>query len=389
MLPTLSQSGLATIIASRFVLNAIFRIAYPLVPFIATRYGVTVEQATWIVTIQVASGLICPLGGWLGDRVGYRPTMALGAGLVLAGALLAAAAPSLALLVVAFGACGVGISIYQPAMQAYVSVMTPFGARGRAIGLVELSWALAGIAAVPPLMWLVGQQSSITGVFLILSGALATMFVVSVFGLPEVAPQLRPQAVSEGGLAAVLRDRNVLGMFGFVFLALGGVEMLYIVQAPWAAERFAASPADLGFVALIFGVGELLGSIGSTLITDRLGKRRAATLSFGLAAICYLLLPLLSVSWISYLLCFFVFAIFVEFGIVAALTFASTVSLTNRATVMALTVTATQVSRAIASRLGVPLLESSSLLANGIVAALLTLAGIAIVRRFSREVEQA
>lgn len=384
----LSSGRLVTIVASRVVLNTVFRIAYPLIPFVALRYGVSAEAATWIVTIQVLSGLVSPLGGWLGDRLGFRPTMALGAAMVLLGAFGVALAPSLLLVIVAFCFCGLGTAIYQPPMQAYVSVLTPYHLRGRAIGIVELSWALSGIAAVPTLAWLIERQNSIVGTFLLLGGCLTLVTLATLFALPDPpAPSHTPPAGSRSS-AAVLRNPNVLGMLGFVFLTMGGLELLFIVQSPWAAVRFSASLADLGRAAFVFGLGEIGGSIGSTLLTDRLGKRRAATLGFGLAALLYLLLPLLSVSWPAYLLCFFFMGLFAEFGIVAALTFASTVSLVNRATVMALSVMAVQVSRALASRVGVPLWQATTLEVNGIVAAALTLAGIVLALRYAQESER-
>src|ERR1044071_2893572 len=165
----LSGSRLAALVASRFVLNAIFRVAYPLVPFIAERFSVSFATATWIVTIQVLFGLVSPLGGWLGDRIGYRATMLGGLGLSLLGTLGIAASPSLWLLIAAYGACGMGIALYQPAVQAYVSVLTSYEERGRTVGLIEMSWALAGIVAVPVLTWLVQRQQSLVEPFLIIS----------------------------------------------------------------------------------------------------------------------------------------------------------------------------------------------------------------------------
>lgn len=392
---SLSSTRLATIVASRFVLNAVFRVTYPLVPFVALRYGVSAEAATWIVTIQVLFGLASPLGGWLGDHIGYRMTMALGVGLVLLGAFGAAFAPSLLLLIVAYGLCGLGIAIYQPPMQAYISVLTPYHLRGRAVGLVESSWALAGMVAVPGLMWLIERQNSIVEAFSLLGGCLVLAMLATVFALPD-PPQSSALSSTASPSATVLRNPNVLGMLGFVFLALGGLELLFIVQSPWATDRFNASLTDLGLAAFVFGLGEIGGAIGSMLFTDRIGKRRAATLGFALAAVVYVLMPLLSTGWSSYLFWFFCFALFAEFGIVAALTFASTVSLVNRATVMALTVMAIQVSRAIASRvgvplwerIGVPLSETNSLLVNGLGAALLTVAGIALALRYANEAER-
>jgi predicted MFS family arabinose efflux permease len=384
----LSGGQLAALVVSRFVLNAIFRVAYPLVPFIATRFGVPVRDATWIVTIQVLFGLFSPLGGWLGDRIGYRATMLWGLGLSLIGTLGVAASPSLLLLIVAYGACGMGVALYQPAVQAYVGALTSYEERGRAVGLIEMSWALTGIGAVPIIAWMVQVQQSLVDPFLILSGLVAASILVTIFVLPVEAAHLRGDQSSDASFVKIASNPSVLGMFTFVFLTLGGWEVLYIVQAPWVTEHFKATLTDLGTAALVFGIGEMIGSLGSALFTDRLGKRRAATLSFGIAALLFLAQPFVSVNWLSYLACYMLFAVFVEFGIVASLTFATTISTVGRATVMALVVTALQVSRAIGSQVGVPVLNASSLLVNCLIAATLTLLGVVIAVRYVHEAEQ-
>jgi MFS transporter, DHA1 family, inner membrane transport protein len=385
----LSTGRLIALVASRFVLNAIFRVAYPLVPFIATRFGVPVREATWIVTIQVLFGLFSPLGGWLGDRIGYRTTMLYGLGLSLIGTLGVAASPSLLLLIVAYSACGMGVSLYQPAVQAYVSALTSYEERGRAVGLIEMAWAIAGIGAVPVIAWLVQNRQGLVEAFLILSVLVAASILVTIFVLPTEAASVRSDQASSPSFIKIASDPSVLGMFTFVFLTLCGWEVLYIVQAPWVTERFNASLTDLGTAALVFGVGEMIGSLGSALLTDRMGKRRAATLSFAIAALLFLAQPFVSVNWLSYLACYMLFAIFVEFGIVASLTFATTISTVGRATVMALIVTALQVSRAIGSQVGVPVLNASSLLVNCLIAAILTLLGVVIAVHYVHEAEQA
>lgn len=384
---TLSSGRLATLVASRFVLNSVFRIAYPLIPFVSARFAVAPEMATWIVTIAVLCGLMSPVGGWLGERTGYRTTMVLGMGLTLLGTLGAAITPSFELLVAAYGMCGIGIAVYQPAMHAYVSAVTSYGGRGRAIGMVELSWALSGIAAVPLLMRLVEAQSSVSGTFAILSAGLAVVTLATVWLLPVEAKQPHSQA-QNGDVGAVLRSPSVHSLLAFIFLAMGGVEVFNIVQPLWVTDRFEASLSDLGTAAFIFGFGELIGSAASALLTDRLGKLRSAAIGFGLVAVVLCVLPLVSSTWTSYLICYLVLAVCVEFAIVASLTLASTVQVVGRATVMALTITVLQISRAIASRIGVPVLQSSSLLITSLLAASLTLLGVVIALRRVQETER-
>jgi predicted MFS family arabinose efflux permease len=370
------------------VLNAIFRVAYPLVPFIAFRFSIPIEQATWIVTIQVLMGLASPGGGWLGDRIGYRATMICGLGMMLIGTLGIAFGRALWMLIAAYGACGLGVALYQPAVQAYIGAFTSYQERGRAVGLIEMSWALAGMAAVPPLTWMIHDQQSLAGPFAVLSMLVGASMLATWFGLPADDTHLRAAGTADASFRAIVRNPSVLGLAAFLFLAMGGWETLFIVQAPWVTERFNATLTDLGTAAFIFGAGELVGSLGSALITDRLGKRRAATLGFTIIALLYLVQPLASVNWPSYLLCYLLFAVFVEFSIVASLTLGTTISTVGRATVMALVITAVQAGRAIGSQIGVPVLNTSSLFVNCLIAATLTLAGVAIVLRYVQESER-
>jgi predicted MFS family arabinose efflux permease len=177
----------------------------------------------------------------------------------------------------------------------------------------------------------------------------------------------------------------VFALCAFLFLAIGGNELLYVAQASWATERFNASTADLGTAVLVFGIGELGGSLLSTLFTDRLGKRRAALLGFSLAALVYLLLPVISSTWTGYLGVYALYGITFEFAIVAAITLASTVSLHNRGTVLALTIVSIQIGRTLGASAAVPLLNAGSIAANSAVAALVVALGVFVAWRGVKE----
>ncbi len=372
----LTPPRLATIIAGKFILNSVFRLAYVLIPFVAVSYGVATEQATAIVTIQLLFGLCSPLGGWLADVIGYRRTMLLGAGIVLLGTAGIALAAGFATLLVAYGACGLGVALYQPAMQAYVGTTTRYEQRGRAVGLVELSWALAGIVAVPLLVRIVEAQNSLRGAFTILAACLLATLLLSALVLREV-----PREQRVAGPNGVVRFPTVavLGLMAFSFLALGGIELFFVVQPVWTTERFAATLTDLGTASLVFGLGELLGSIGSTVLTDRFGKRRAVGVGFGLAAVMLLLVPLIGRTWPLYLAGYFGLAMCGEFAIVALLTFATTVSTVGRGRVMALTVTSFQLGRATASQLGVAIFALTSIAINSVAGAVAIVCGLAVL----------
>ena len=91
-----------------------------------------------------------------------------------------------------------------------------------------------------------------------------------------------------------------------------------------------------------------------------------------------MLLPILSQTWTIYLGLFALFALAFEFAIVSSFALASGLDPAARGTVMAGFTVATATGRAAGSRIGVPLIESTSIVFNGAVAAVLTLIGVLI-----------
>ena len=380
-LPTLTSGRLATIVASRLVLNAIFRLTYPLIPFAAASFGASTGAVTWLVTIQVLAGLASPLGGWLGDRFGYRDTMSLGLAVVCCGAIGAALAPGLGTTVAALGIAGLGMAIYQPAMQAYVSVLTPLARRGRALGVVEFAWSLAGILAVPPLVGLAERTRSLQAPF----GVLAVCtFAARLLGhrvLPAERHRTRRPEDQRESLRPLLAQPMFWSLLLFLWLALSGVETIFIVQAPWLAANFGASPQQIGNTLVAFGIGELIGVSLATAFTDRIGKVRAPLIGYTTAALIYVLLPLLGRDWPSYILLFMLLAIAFEFAIVASFALTSALDPARRGVVMAGAALTMTTGRAGGSRIGSWLYESTNILVNGLVAAVLTLIGVLIASR--------
>ena len=374
---TLTFPRLATIIASRFVLNTTFRVSYPLVPFIATHHTASTTVATWIVTVQVIAGLASPLGGWLGDRHGYRQTMLLGLAVACLGVGAAALANSLPLIVLSLGCAGVGTALYLPSMQAYVSGMTSFDVRGRALGSVELAWSMAGILGVPPLVALAERAGSLHLPFAIIAVLLLVVLILSLTVLPREPGQAHITSATPP-LRGALVQPGVRPLLLFFWLAVGGTELLFIAQSPWLVEHLSATPQAIGNALFAFGLGELVGASLATAFTDRFGKLRTPLLGFGAASAVYILLPMLANGWISYLLLFSLFGLLFELGIVSAFALASSIHPRARGTVMASSALAIAMGRAVGSWTGVRLYESTNLMFNGLVAAVVTWIGLMI-----------
>ena len=393
---TLTNGQLASVTLGRLALNIAYRIVYPLQPFLAQHLQVDLRTVSALVTVQVLASIVSPLGGMLADTRGERATMTGGLGLFCAGATLCALSSSFGGFLAGYTLIGLAVALYQPAAQAYLSKRTSYERRGWALGVFETSWAVAALLGVAPLMYLVQQTESAAAVFWIVLAAGVCSLALIRFGLPAL-PHLDPSTSSVRGDQAggarpridwrALRTPSVFGLLGLLLLTACGVDMIFVVQGAWSKASFGANDAQLGQVFALLGIAELIGSLSTTVLVDRVGKKRAVLAGYALTAAMMLALPLSEGSWLLFLPLYFLFDMFFEFSIVASFPLASGVAPTVRGTLMALSVLTIGMGRAIGSQLATPLWSSYSIWANGLIGAGLLLSGVLLCWALVRENE--
>ena len=180
---------------------------------------------------------------------------------------------------------------------------------------------------------------------------------------------------------------SVLGVLALLFLSICAVDLIQVVYAAWAKSAFGANDADLGQVFGMLGIAELAGSVGSTLLVDRAGKKRAVLAGFALTALSIAALPLSAGSWPAFVALYVLFDLCFEFSIVSVFPLASGVAPAVRGTVMALAVLTNGLGRAVGSQVAEPLWSAYGIWANGLVGAGMTLIGVIVCWRLVRENE--
>jgi predicted MFS family arabinose efflux permease len=333
-----------TILPARTLINAQFRIAYPFLPAISRGLGVPFEVASLLLTVRGLIGVSSPLFGYLSDRLGRRTIMILGLLTMVAGALLLAAGRSFGVALAAFGLQGLAKPSYDPAMQAHVSDLVPYEHRGRALGITEYSWAGSWLLGVP-----------IAGLLIARAGWQAPSLAIAVLGLGCVVATIRlrdvrgPSARAEdAGRAArrawsdrwrahlrPLMTRDTLAVLAVSALVILASENFFIIYGVWMENQFALAPAALGIVSIVVSLAELSAAILSSVIVDRLGKRRALLGGLTANTGAYLLLPLLAVGFRGGILGLVLLALTAEFSIVTVLPLISELAPSARGTVLA------------------------------------------------------
>ncbi|MFV9503183.1 MAG: MFS transporter [Oscillochloridaceae bacterium umkhey_bin13] len=374
----LAWQELAVLLGGRLVFNTAFRVVYPLLPLLAVGLGVSLQTASLLVTMQVAATLLSPLGGQITDRFGERTTLLLGIGLLVLGAVGCALADGMGLFLVGYALIGLGTALYMPAVQTYASNRSAYAQRGRILGILELSWALSALLGVT-LLTALASQGAWAPAFWTLAAASSLMFGLTLT-LPVVPRPRGPTLVAERSISLIgaVRLPGVTAALGFILLQLFAVELVFVVYGAWLSQDFGATTGQLGQIFGLLGLVELAGAMGATLLTDRLGKRRAVLMGFAVVSLMLLLLPISEGRWFVFLPLFLGFILCFEFAIVALLPLMSGLSAQGRGTVIALAVATMGVARIAGSLAGPWLFEHIGFWANGITAGIAALLGVAL-----------
>jgi SP family galactose:H+ symporter-like MFS transporter len=108
--------------------------------FIRSQFGLSVFRQEVVVSVVLVGAAIAALGGGrLADKFGRRATLLLTAVIFVVGAVMCAAAPTAALLIVGRVIVGLGIGLSSTTVPLYISEISPANARGWQVSLFQLA----------------------------------------------------------------------------------------------------------------------------------------------------------------------------------------------------------------------------------------------------------
>ena len=363
----------------RLVLDTARRFVYPFAPALSRGLGVPLTAITSLIAVNQATAVLGLFFGPIADRLGYRLMMLTGMTLLVAGMFAGGLFPFYGVILIALFLAGLGKSIFDPALQAYVSERVPFHRRGMAIGFLEFGWAGSTLLGIPLIAVLIDRLGWRAPFFVMgglgILGILALRILIEKTGHKKAAGPSLP--VFRGAWRQLLRDRAALGALFYSFCISAANDNLFVVYGAWLEKQFGLSIVALGLGTAVIGIAELAGESFTAALSDRLGLKRSVIGGLAACVICYSILPIMSQTLGMALTGLFILFLTFEFTIVTSLSLFTELMPASRATMLASYLASAGVGRVVGALIGGPIWLAGGIYATTLVSAAIT--GLALI----------
>jgi predicted MFS family arabinose efflux permease len=336
---------------------------------------------TSVIAVNQATAVIGIFFGPLADRLGYRLMMFVGLGMLVAGMFSAGCLPFYGVVLTALFLAGLGKSLFDPAIQAYISERVAFERRGLIIGVLEFSWAGSTLIGIPLIALLIDRLGWRSPFF-----ALGGVGLLGIVALKIVQPKdiTKPAAHRtalrfRSAWRQLLKERSALGAIAFAFFVSMANDNLFVIYGAWLENAFDLSIVALGVGTSVIGIAELSGEGLTAAMADRLGLKRSVILGLALCIMSYGMLPFLGKTLPTALGGLFLIFLTYEFTLVTALSLCTELLPDYRATMMSSFLAAAGAGRVIGALIGGRIWLAGGVFATGMVSASVSGLGLAFL----------
>lgn len=268
-------------------------IVSPVLPLYASSFGVgSFDVGVLVASFSVTSLAFDLYGGRLSDRYGARRMACGGAVLVALTSVVAGAAPSFGILLLARALTGVGSALYVTAAMNVLARTTSPDRMARSMSYYQAA-VMSGVAFGPSIGGLIAHLSNYRVPLYCYAGMAALCAAVSLFTLPAKLPAPIRRGDS-GDTGRLLRDGafcTALALAAAVFVVRAGV--LSTLVPLFAHERLGLSASAIGFALTVSALVNLLVLPHAGRLADRTHRKVAVLIGLiaGLAGLLVLILP--------------------------------------------------------------------------------------------------
>lgn len=289
------------LIAGSFSVALGYGVVAPVLPQLASSFGVSFTAASLIVSAFAAMRLVfAPLSGWLVNRFGERVTYTTGLLIVAASTGACAIAATYGQLLTLRSLGGIGSTMFSIAATGLMIRLAPVRMRGRVSSYNATAFLIGGLLG-PVLGGLVagfGLRAPFIFYFvmLLIAAAIVAVALRRSTALPRGAGSGGDQPPAQLGEALRLSQyRGAIGsMFVFGWSSFGvrvATVPLFIAAASWS------DPAVAGWALAAYAAGNAIFVLPSGRWADAVGRRPLLIFGALVGAAGFALLPFSSAIW--------------------------------------------------------------------------------------------
>ena len=364
---------------ARLLLSTSRRFPYPFAPVLSRGLGVSLTSITSMIAINQATAIIGMLFGPLADRLGYRLMMTTGLAMLTAGMFAGGIFPFFGIVMAGMFLAGLGKSIFDPAIQAYVAERVPFERRGTVIGIIEFSWAGCTLVGIPLIAVLIDRFGWRAPFFTLAGAGLVCMGLIGILIPAEKSKATGTSSAQEitNVWHRMLLEPSARGALGFAFFVSLANDNLFVVYGAWLEDIFGLSILAIGIGTTAIGFAELSGEMLTALFGDRFGLKRSVLVGLLLSSLSYGLLPFSEGTLPLALGGLFLIFIVFEFTIVSFISLCTELQPTHRATMMSAFYAAAGVGRIVGALIGGHVWIGGGIFATSLTSAVFSLFALA------------
>ncbi|SDK14708.1 MFS transporter [Natronincola ferrireducens] len=257
----------------------------PIIPYLSTHFGIEKSSVIYLNFGFFFVGLFSPFFGMLTDKIGKKRGLFIATVFYIVGTFMSGVSThhyifAVSRMITAIGSLTIGATII-----AYISDFIPFHQRGRAAGILRISFAIAVLLAPASASYIV-ERFNLQTLYLGVSFA-AVIALLFLLKLPtdKVISNSGGKNINLPELIQLLQDKTTQKFILISFMVMAAPLSLFGFFSIWLDQNFTLNQSQIGYIFTLANSGTMIGVAAATLVSDKIGKLLTAKIGFILTAI--------------------------------------------------------------------------------------------------------